>query len=146
MTEYGHIVFTPRDDIVAGSMVTLTFTYTVGALGMKRGGSLRITTPNDGWGWPYVPMPRYFQRGWERAGLDEGYLSYARQNTRAELRTDSEAWIDLSAEERHVAGDLARHWPHRKFDSGHTQHIVATVRGDDLAPGDIITVTYGDTT
>ena len=69
MTEHGWITMSPRDDVVAGSKVTLTFTYTVGSAGMGEGGSLRIATPNDAWGWPRVPMHRFFQ-----AGHECGYL------------------------------------------------------------------------
>ncbi len=145
MTEYGHISLAPRDDIVAGSKVTLTFTFTVGSLGMKESGSLRITTPNDSWEWPRVPLPRYFQHGWERGGIDDGYVSYAPSNVRAELNSESDAWMYLDVEERHCAGELAVHWPQRDFDSGHTRHIIATVRDGDLNPGDVITIIYGDT-
>ncbi len=137
MTEYGHITMSPRDDIVAGSMVTLTFTYTVGERGMREGGSLRIATPNDAWGWPLVPLHRYFQQGHLNQGRDGGYTSYARMNTQVELESDSEAWLDLAAEERCPIGDLRGGWAH---------HIVARVRDGDLQPGDVIRIIYGDTT
>ena len=70
MTDCGRITMSPRDDIVAGSTVTLTFTYTVGESGMKSGGQLRIATPNDAWEWPEVPLHRYFQKGHERGGYE----------------------------------------------------------------------------
>ena len=82
-------------------------------------------------------MHRYFQRGHERGGYDGGYCSYARRNLKVELESATDAWIDLAAEERTPIGGLAGCW---------ARHIVATVRDADLAPGDRITIVYGDTT
>ena len=134
---YGTISVSPVGDVVAGSMVTLTFTYTVGPRGLRQGGSLRIATPNDGWGEPLVPLHRYFQGGHERGGYDDGYCSYARRNVRCQLSSDTGAWIDLSAEERHCVAPLKGPW---------ARHIVATVCDADLREGDRITVVYGDRT
>ncbi|MFO7945583.1 MAG: DUF3604 domain-containing protein, partial [Armatimonadota bacterium] len=137
MTEHGSIAMSPRDDIVAGSTVTLTFRYTVGSAGLAEGGSLRIATPNDAWEWPRVPLHRYFQAGHDRGGYDDGYCSYSRKNVKVELESDTDAWIDLAAEERHCTGELSGPWAH---------HIVAKVKEADLSEGDVITVIYGDTT
>ena len=137
MAEHGQITMSPQEDVVAGSMVTLTFTYTAGELGMKQGGSLRIAMPNDAWGWPEVPLHRYFQRGHERGGYDDGFVSYGRKNTLAQVQTESGAWVDLAAEERCPVAGLKGGWSH---------HIVATVLDGDLQPGDRIIVTYGDIT
>lgn len=137
MTQYGSIVVSPAEAVAAGSKVTLTFTYAVGPLGIKAGGSLRIATPNDGWEFPRVPLHRYFQRGHEQGGYDGGYCSYARKNVSVELASSTDAWIDLAAEERGCVGDLKGPWAH---------HIVAIVRDADLVEGDKIAIVYGDTT
>ncbi len=137
MTEHGQITMSPPGDVVAGSMVTLTFTYTVGSLGMQEGGSLRIAMPNDAWDWPEVPLHRYFQAGHDRGGYDGGYVGYGRKNTLVEVETEGEAWVDLSAEERCPTEGLKGGWSH---------HIACAVREGDLQPGDRIIVTYGDTT
>ena len=126
----------PVGDVVVGSKVTLTFTYVVGPKGMKKGGSLRITTPNDAWSFPMVPMHRHFLPEQLRKGKDGGYYSYARCDTTATVTTRGQAWVDLSAEQRASLGKL-------KIPGN--AHIVATVRDGDLAPGDVITVVYGDT-
>jgi len=137
MTEHGAITVSPAGDLVAGSRITLTFVYTVGARGMKCGGSLRIATPNDGWGVPMPPMHRYFQRGHERGGYDGGYCTYAPCNLSVRLESGSNAWIDLDADERSPVGDLTGSW---------ARNIVAVVRDDDLAEGDAVTIVYGDPT
>ncbi|MEA3400126.1 MAG: hypothetical protein U9R79_02665, partial [Armatimonadota bacterium] len=137
---YGHISMSPRDEIVAGSMVTLTFEYTVGERGLSEGGQLRIATPNDAWGWPMVPVHRFIQRGHERGGYDDGYVSYGRKNVAAELDSDTEAWIDLDAEERQV------HFVRNRDGGGWAHNIVAYARDADLQPGDVIRIIYGDTT
>ena len=137
LPQHGSISMSPTGEVLAGSKVTLTFVYTVGSAGMKQGGSLRIATPNDGWQEPLVPLHRYFQAGHERGGYDDGYCSYARRNVAVELRSDTGAWIDLAAEERCPIGNLKGPW---------ARHIAATVRSADLAEGDRITITYGDTT
>lgn len=137
MDKHGQITMSPRDDIVVGTKVTLTFAYTVGSLGLQEGGSLRIATPNDAWEWPRPPMHRYFQRGHERGGYDGGYCSYARRNLKVEVETGTEAWVDLAAEERTPIAGLTGCWAH---------HVVAIVRDADLEPGDRITIVYGDTT
>ena len=139
MTDCGRITMSPRDDIVAGSTVTLTFTYTVGESGMKSGGQLRIATPNDAWEWPEVPLHRYFQKGHERGGYDDGYVGYGRKNVRVELESDSDAWVDLGAEERCPQG------VREQDGGGWARQIVATVRDGDLQPGDVIRIIYGDT-
>jgi len=112
MTEHGHITMSPQGDVVAGR-------------------------PNDAWGWPEVPLHRFFQAGHDRGGYDGGYVGYGRKNTLVEVETDSEAWVDLAAEERCPTAGLTGGWSH---------NIAATVREGDLQPGDRIIVTYGDTT
>ena len=139
MTEYGQVTMSPRDDIVAGSIVTLTFEYTVGEKGLKEDGQLRIATPNDAWEWPLVPQHRFIQKGHEVGGYDNGYVGYGRKNVRVELESDTEAWIDLDAEERAV------HFVNNRDGGGWAHSIVAYVRDADLQPGDVIRIIYGDT-
>ncbi|MFO8082233.1 MAG: DUF3604 domain-containing protein [Armatimonadota bacterium] len=140
MTEYGHITMSPRDDIVAGSTVTLTFEYTVGEKGIKEGGQLRIATPNDAWQWPEPPMRRFIQKGHETGGYDNGLVSYSRKNTLGELETDTNARIELEAQERAI------HFVPNRDGGGWAHNIVAHVRDGDLERGDVIRITYGDTT
>ena len=137
MPEHGSITMSPTGEVLAGSKLTVTFTYTVGSLGVKQGGSLRIATPNDGWERPRVPLHRYFQRGHERGGYDDGYCSYARTNVRVALKSGTGAWIDLDSQERGCVGALKGPW---------ARHIIAMVRDAGLVEGDRVTIVYGDTT
>ena len=134
MSEYGTISLCPRDDVIAGSRVTLTFAYTVGSLGVKAGGSLRIRTPNDGWGAPMAHRKQLPKRieGRPFSMDDVTYCTHNRCNLRASLQGCSpDVRIELEAE--CGVGPLS-------------QFIVARVCGGDLAQGDVVTVVYGDRT
>lgn len=133
--DLGRITLSPTGEIIAGSRVTLTFTYIVGARGMKKGGSLRLATPNEDWSFPLVPLHRNFLPDQQRSGKDGGYVSYARSDVKVKLESAARAWIDLVAETRASIGRIAM---------GSTRNIVATVHDADLAPGDKLTVIYGD--
>ncbi len=137
MAEHGHVTVEPRDDVVAGSRVTLRFTYTVGESGMKAGGSLRIALPNNAWSKPLAPMHRYFQRELQHSGQDGGYCSFARRDLSGSVETGSGAWIDLFSETCHAGAGLFGRWSH---------HMVAVVCDGDLVEGDTIALVYGDTT
>lgn len=138
LPRYGRIVMSPTGVLTAGARVTMTFTYTVGSSGIRQGGSLRLSTPNDDWEMPLAPMRRYFERGRERGGYDNGLCSYGRRNLAATCESaDAGVWIDLDAQECMASPKLAPGTPWAR-------HIIATVRGGDLAPGDRIVVVYGD--
>lgn len=131
----GRIQMSPSDDVQVGSRHTFTFTYTVGARGMKRGGSIRIATPNEDWSYPLVPLHRNFLPDQQRLGKDNGYVSYARSDVSVDLKSASNAWIDLTAETR---GSILKPWLQSN------RNIVGTVHDADLAPGDVMTLRYGD--
>ncbi|MBT3286327.1 MAG: CehA/McbA family metallohydrolase [Victivallales bacterium] len=136
MDAHGTITLSPTGVLQAGSRHTFTFVYTVGNCGMREGGSLRISTPNDDWEMPVAPMHRYFEGGHERGGYDNGYCSYAPRNLDVSLASaNPEAWIDLAAQECAVTPKLAGGW---------ARHIIATVMAGDLVKGDTITILYGD--
>ena len=138
--DVGRITVHPSGEIEAGSLQTFTFEYTVGAAGIQAGGSLRIATPNDDWEMPLAPMHRYFERGHERGGYDNGYCSYARRNLAVTLTSaDPDVWIDLAAEECMLTSKLAKGTPWAR-------HIIAIVRDGSLVHGDCIRIVYGDTT
>ena len=134
MPAYGTITLSPNDDVVAGTRLTLTFTYTVGVLGMKQGGCLRVRTPNDGWERPRAHRKR-LPKGIENQAFDisdSEYCTHNRCNLSAALQSgDPRSHIELSAE--HMVGPLS-------------QFMVATVCGGDLREGDVITLVYGDRT
>ena len=134
MSEFGEIRMDPRDDVVAGSRVTLTFTYTVGPAGMRRGGGLRIRTPNDGWGTPMAHLKAVPKRiEMSPFEMADGYVcERGRSNLSVTLEScDPEAKVELTAESG--AGPLS------KF-------FVATVAQGALVKGDVIRVVYGDRT
>lgn len=128
------------EDFEAGTWVTLTFRYVVGASGLGCGGVLRIGLPNTAWSEPLVPLPRYWP---EVTGQDRIYAPFQRVNTSVELVTQSQARAYLQSFTAMIpsddfttgaAGEKTnwRHW------------IDVTIEGDALAPGDEIRVIYGD--
>ena len=133
MPDCGTITLKAPRHVTAGSRVTLTFTYTVGRLGMRRGGSLRIRTPNDAWEAPRAHK-KQLPKGVEGRGFsihDATYCTHNKCNLRASLQAKSRARIEVRDER--TAGPLC-------------QYMVAGVRDDDLAEGDAITLVYGDRT
>lgn len=135
---FGTISVSPCGELQAGTRQTLTFTYTVGARGIAAGGSLRIATPNDDWEMPLPPMHRYFEKGRERGGYDNGYCSYAPRNLSVSWESaDPNVWIDLDAQECMLSSKLADGTPWGR-------HIIAVVKDGTLAPGDRVVVIYGD--
>ena len=133
MPDCGTITLKAPRHVTAGSRVTLTFTYTVGRLGMRRGGSLRIRTPNDAWEAPRAHK-KQLPKGVEGRGFsihDATYCTHNKCNLRASLQAKSRARIEVRDER--TAGPLC-------------QYMVAVVRDDDLAEGDAITLVYGDRT
>lgn len=125
----GLVQMTPHENMAAGSFVTLSFRYMVGEQGFAEGGVLRIGTPCTGWGEPLPPRSRYWFAMQPPA--------YFRRNTMAELTTAGDAQIKLSVEKRMLRytppGGAWRWW------------ITIQVEKASLAPGDVITVVYGDT-
>ena len=133
MPDCGTITRSGPQEVIAGNRVTLTFTYTAGRHGMKRGGSLRIRTPNDGWEAPQAHK-KQLPKGIENRRFsieDATYCTHNRCNVSASLQTKSRARVELRSDR--TAGPLC-------------QYMVAVVCGDDLAEGDVITLVYGDRT
>ncbi|MBM4081467.1 MAG: hypothetical protein FJ278_17315, partial [Planctomycetes bacterium] len=66
---FGAFQMTPDGPFEAGTHTTITFAYTVGPAGLRKGGRVRIATPNMGWGEPLVLCPNPIEelvRGPER--------------------------------------------------------------------------------
>jgi len=144
--ELGRFEMRPTGPFEAGSYTTITFVYTVGKAGLKKGGRLRIGTPNMGWGEPLVLCPNPIEELVQ--GPDRRHNPWKPLNTTFKLETATSAWIRMWAEERWVPVSqslLARpgwEWAKR---AGHWRWwINADVEIADFAPGDRIIITYGD--
>ena len=144
VSEFGRFDMSPAGPFEAGSYTTITFTYTIGEVGLKRGGRLRIATPNQGWGEPLVLCPN---------PIDELVCGAARRhnpwkpiNTTFAVETATEAWIKMWTEERMVSpvpdGEM---WAWASRATVWRWWMVADVEVADFEPGDRITIVYGDT-
>ena len=143
---YGAFVMSPAGPFEAGSYTTITFTYTVGEAGLKRGGRLRIATPNQGWEEPLVLCPTSIEEIVE--GPQRAHNPWKPINTSFELDTRTDAWVKMWAEERWVAANLVpdrEGWEWASRATVWRWWIVADVERADFEPGDRIVVTYGDT-
>ncbi len=132
MSDYGTISMDPRGEVIAGSTVTVTFTYTVGTLGMQPGGSLLIRTPSDGWDAPMAHRKQLPKRLENQpfSMEDSETCTINRCNLSASVTSrDPNAGVELSVHNR--VGPLS-------------QFMMATVRGGALAGGDVIRLVYGD--
>ncbi len=121
-------------EFIAGQYVTVAFRYTVGENGLNRGSRLKIGLPSVGWGEPLVNHRRY----WELEPDDpRKWLHYKRINTTFDIDSDTGAYLEPYARQETRPGDIRciqRWW------------ITFAVIAADFAPGDTITMTYGDTT
>jgi len=133
----GRVELVERGPFRAGDWVTMHIAYTVGAVTLVPGSRLRIGLPNTGWSRPRVPHPRYWEE--EAGGAVQDYTPFHRVNTSADLGSGIPARVELAVTERMLAPNL---------DPAHGYWrwwITATVREGHLAPGDRLTVLYGDT-
>ncbi|MBN2452246.1 MAG: DUF3604 domain-containing protein [Lentisphaeria bacterium] len=143
---FGRFRVSPAGPFEAGSHATLVFTYTVGEAGLRRGGRLRIATPNMGWGEPLVLCPNPL--GELVRGPRRTHNPWKRLNTTFRVRTSTSAWVRMWAEERwcHPAAVADRpgwEWVCRAHQW--RWWINADVEVEDFQPGDEIEITYGDT-
>jgi hypothetical protein len=121
---------------VTGERATVELVFTVGEDGVATGGGLRWGLPNTGWEQPVVPQQRY----WDElvSGVDRRLAPFHPVNTTAEVRSDGKACVVLAIMERMLVPDedpAEAYW---------RWWITATVEDAALAPGDEITITYGD--
>lgn len=119
---------------VAGQYVTVQFRFTVGAAGLPRGSRLKLGLPSVGWGEPLVHHHRYWDLNPDEANR---WLHYKRLNTTFEVQTQGKGFLLPSARQeqrREEKRCLQRWW------------VTFEVIGDDLAPADIVILTYGDRT
>ena len=122
--------------VVAGMHTAMIFEYTAGDAGLAKGARVRFGVPNTGWEKPVPPQQRY----WDELvlGTDRRLAPFHPVNTTASVQSAGGAVIALDVMERMLVPDedpaLAywRWW------------ITATVEGSELAPGDVVSVTYGD--
>ena len=138
--ELGLVKIDYPDPLTAGELVTVIFTYEVGASGMKENGRLRIALPNPGWGEPLVPQS-YFWDCYQK-GKDRRYTDYDRVNTTVRIESRS----------RNTAPYL-RAWPgfmepfslKKKWLRNYDRWWIEIILEDyGLDPGDRILLTYGD--
>ncbi len=119
---------------IAGEPVTVTFRYRVGDDGLPEGSKLKLGLPSAGWGEPLVNHKRY----WEIDPADgRRWLHYRRLNTTFAIDSDTEAYLEPYARHETRPGDtrcIQRWW------------ITFEVIRGDFAPGDEVTIVYGDTT
>ena len=145
--EFGSFSVDPAGPFEAGTCTTITFTYTVGSVGLKRGGRLRIGTPNMGWGKPLVLCPDPIEE--TVRGPARRHNPWKPLNTTFRLETNTDAWVRMWTEER---GCSAANIPDREgWEWAHATAlhwrwwINADVEITDFEPGDRIVITYGDT-
>ncbi|OGV74686.1 MAG: hypothetical protein A3K19_25460 [Lentisphaerae bacterium RIFOXYB12_FULL_65_16] len=147
---YGTFEMSPAGPFEAGATATIVFTYTVGDKGLRRGGRLRICTPNMGWGEPLVltsNFPDELVHGQARS-----HNPWKPINTTFRVDSKTAAWVKLWSEERwvlpQVLGKNKCREPGWEW-IGHARQwrwwINADVEEADFAPGDRIVITYGDT-
>ncbi len=119
---------------IAGEPVTITFRYIAGDEGLTVGSKLKLGLPSAGWGEPLVNHKRH----WEIDPADaRKWLHYRRLNTTFDIESATGAFLEPYARHEQRPGDkrcIQRWW------------ITFEVIGADLAPGDTVTITYGDTT
>jgi hypothetical protein len=125
------------DPFVAGSHMTFVVRFTVGQHGLRAGGQLRVGLPNTGWQRPTVPLPRFWDETYR--GRERRYTPFDPINTTCALQTATEGAIFAEMVERMLVPDADPAFANWRF------WVLATVEGADLAPGDRIEITYGDT-
>ena len=132
----GSITALPAGPFESGQPISLDFRLVVGKRAMAGGARLRVGLPNTGWDEPLVPMTRYWDElveGQERVDAPFGLV-----NSSATLETGRRASVFLETMERMLAPNV---------DPAHGYWrwwITATIEGDGLDPGDVLTITYGD--
>ena len=119
---------------IAGEPVTISFRYVAGEEGLAVGSKLKLGLPSAGWGEPLVNHKRH----WEIDPPDaRKWLHYRRLNTTFEIESATGAFLEPYARHEQRPGDqrcIQRWW------------ITFEVIGADMAPGDTVTIVYGDTT
>ncbi|NOZ21192.1 MAG: DUF3604 domain-containing protein [Planctomycetes bacterium] len=123
--EFGSVTIKPTRSLDAGSRVTLTLTYTVGAKGIADGGGIAVGFPET---WESPVAPQLYNVPWQPRIDDvpaDMVRTYSPRNLAVEFETDGLATPRLLA---------AQHWA----------RVIAAHGG--LAQGDKITLVYGDTT
>jgi hypothetical protein len=119
---------------VAGQHVTVQFRFTVGEVGLQCGSRLKLGLPSVGWGEPLVNHHRYWDL---KSAEGNRWLHYKRLNTTFEIQTQGKAYLLPSARQEQRRGEkrcMQRWW------------VTFEVVEDDLMPGDVVTLTYGDRT
>jgi hypothetical protein len=121
---------------IAGMRTSVRFEYRAGEAGLRLGARIRFGVPNTGWQEPVPPQQRY----WDELvqGTDRRLAPFHPVNTTVAVEGKTGAVAVLDVMERMLVPDedpaLAywRWW------------ITATIEGAELAPGDVVRVTYGD--
>ncbi|MEW6359235.1 MAG: DUF3604 domain-containing protein [Planctomycetota bacterium] len=145
--ELGRFEMSSTGPFEAGAYVTIIFTYTVGDAGLKKGGRLRIGTPNMGWGEPLVLCPNPIEE--VISGPDRKHNPWKPLNTTFRLKSDTNAWIRMWTEERgayHLKSVADKPgWEWTKTAVHWHWWINSDVEIGDFQAGDRIIITYGDT-
>lgn len=145
--DLGAFMMSPAGPFEAGSYVTIVFRIIIGKAGLKRGGCVKICTPNMGWGEPHCITPHHWHE--MLVETDRRHNPWKPLNTTWSLRSKQGATIHLRADEN-IAGSvhghrttLAAEIAERLY--GWRWWLTATVERADLVPGDELCITYGDT-
>jgi len=142
----GRFTITPEGPFEAGTYATIVFRVVIGKTGLKAGGCVKIATPHMGWGHPVCLTPRI----WDEllVGTDRPHNPWKPINTTWQLKTSGNATIRLRADENLLYHPKGRSNFPREWEKTYGQWrwwITATVERDELAHGDEIMITYGDT-
>ncbi len=147
MSKHGTFEMSPTGPFEAGAFTTITFTYTVGEAGLRRGGRLRIGTPSQGWGEPLVLCPNPIEELIGEAG--RVHNPWKPLNTTVELETATDVGVRMWVEERGAYPPPAvadqPGWEWAKTALAWRWWINADIENADFSPGDRIVITYGNT-
>ncbi|MBS1813302.1 MAG: DUF3604 domain-containing protein [Acidobacteria bacterium] len=121
---------------VAGALTSVVFKYTAGADGLQSGAKVRVGVPNTGWEMPVPPQQRY----WDELvqGTDRRIAPFHPTNTTVSVTTQGSAKAVITVMERMLVPDEDPAFAYWRW------WITATVEGGDLAPGDTLSIVYGD--
>lgn len=137
----------PAGPFEAGSFTTIHFTVTIGGQGMKADGSIKITTPNMGWGKPFVTCARSWIEEYEDIEIEHNPWKPLNTTLKLETKGDARARLDVQEaviEKKHAELLLNDSDIYNYF---HNWRWWLTVKIDkaDLLSGDKVRITYGDT-
>ena len=152
---------------IAGNLTTIKFLVIIGQDGIKKGGCIKIGTPNMGWGQPFCSTPRdwsellegksFIHNSWKP--INTTYKLKSRLKSDIQLRGDENQITDvtfskITQDAEFVEIDRSKKFKFKNppmkesFIDKYGQWrwwITATVVKENLVEGDVIEIVYGDT-